>query len=84
MITKILPPSPRLPNAPNTIGGVVMWINDFIRSFIEVYRSLADRTEEMIMQGPIASRPAANGKRRFYFDTDNRVMYYDDGTWNAV
>ncbi len=60
------------------------WASDITRLVGRIYRDLARRSNEEILEGVAASRPAANGSRRFYFATDTNVLSYDDGAWNDI
>jgi hypothetical protein len=77
-----LPEPPRGSTDSNYISN---WIRDTLFVFLaNLYRSLADRSEEVIQEGTLAQRPAAIGRRRFYYATDTDDLYYDKGSWMKV
>jgi len=60
------------------------WEEDLLFCLDWAYTLLSDRSEEMILEGPDADKPEAEGKRRFYFATDTNKLYYDKGSWVAI
>ena len=69
---------PRLPEKPEDLK---TWANGIHGTFNQTVSAITKRLNEMIIEGPAASLPAATGSRRFYFATDTSKLYYDGGTW---
>ncbi len=85
MSNRILPAFLKTPELPQKTEGVVSWIRSSLYIFLgNIYKTLADRSEEMIQEGTLAQRPAASGRRRFYYATDTDDLYYDKGSWKKV
>lgn len=78
----MLPTVPRLPPLPSDAP---QWAKELRDAIIQsVYQPLAERLQGLVTFGTFAQRPAANGGQRFFWATDTNILYYDDGTWNAV
>jgi len=51
---------------------------------IDKLRKRIDEVTAMYLQGAVSTRPAAGTPGRFFFATDERRVYYDDGSiWNS-
>jgi len=72
------------PGLIKDVAGVLLWSTNLTTSLQTMYQSISLRMAEMIMQGTNAERPAATGSNRFFWATDTKILYYDDGTWNTV
>ncbi len=57
------------------------WSTDLIRSLIYILRLIAIRLDKQVHEGLDADIPTADGTKRFYWATDTRKFYYDEGTW---
>jgi len=90
-MTPIIPGLPNLPPEPSGAQDLLRWASAFKRATSDLYRILSGRIEQMILEGTLAERPAANNTRRFYWvpnflDTTptTGTLYYDDGQWVPV
>lgn len=79
----ILSLTPTLPESPRSLAGILPWSLSLSGAIQTIYRTLADRTEDMISENTLALRPAAKGTKRLYFASDLKIVYYDDGSWNG-
>ena len=78
----VLPITPRFPPFS---ADTPAWAVSMRDAIIEnVYHILAERLQNLVTAAPIADQPAADGSLRFFYATDTNVLYFDDGTWNAV
>lgn len=85
MSNRILPAFLKTPELPQKTEGVLSWIRSSLYVFLStIYRTLADRSEEMVQEGLSTLMPTASGRRRFYYATDTDDLYYDSGTWKKV
>jgi len=73
-----------LPLPPKNLAEAISWAGRFTMAVQHLNRVLSSRLEDMLFQGTLAVRPAAEGTRRFYWATDTDTLYYDEGTWVAV
>ena len=56
-----------------------------VEALIQELSFLRTHLNTHTMQGTAAQRPAADGTRRFYWQTDGTPhLEYDSGTWNSV
>lgn len=81
---KILPLSIQLGAPPLSQADLMRWAGAAQRAITDLYRLLADRTEQMIAEGTTTGRPTTKGTKRLYFDTDKKILYYDVGTWEEM
>ena len=79
MVGPLLP----LPRNPNNLPEVIKWADQIQKILSVLYQKLSQRTDEMNQQGLFTERPAATGRRKFYWSTDTLEMYYDDGAWQG-
>ena len=69
--------------------GIYRWSSStdpFTRQHMDDSHAQIEDLAGIFRKGPLASRPAAGDcDRGFYFDTDNTLLYYSDGTtWRTV
>jgi hypothetical protein len=87
-IVPSLLPLPKLPKKgvtkAATIENLLKWAEQMASVIQRANMQIAYRLEEMPMQGTLAERPDANGRKRFYYATDTDDLHYDDGIWNLV
>lgn len=82
---RIIPAFFKSPDPPSDIKMVAGWIRGSLMTVLSnIYRTLGDRSEDMIQEGTIGQMPIAQGRRRFYYATDTDDLYYDVGSWKKV
>ena len=79
-------PTPTL-QASVDVRALYDFVGALQREIQELYKTLARRSNEMLLSGTLANRPDAGIQDRIYFATDQAVgsrLTYDDGTaWVA-
>jgi len=72
---------PLRPELPKTANAELVALE---RAIEALYTTLARRIETLVTVDVIANQPTATGEYRFFYATDTGVLYFDDGSWNAV
>ena len=75
---------PQLPQTPRTQQDLLRWAHQMQVAIQKFYMDLAKRTETMVSSGTLANRPTAAGLERFYYATDTKDLYFDDGNWQLI
>jgi hypothetical protein len=83
MTEPAIPLLPPLTTPPKDIDDLKRAVTDLYYGILTFYPILAGRLDAMIMYGPAADLPAADGSGRFYYATDSDALYFDDGAWQG-
>jgi hypothetical protein len=68
-----------LPSQPKKAEDLKDWSKGLHGALHQTLSPIARRLNEMIVEGPAASLPAAAGSKRFYYSDDEDALYYDAG-----
>jgi len=70
-----------LPSLPKKPEDLEKWAAGLHRALHYVTTIISRHINELVIEGPVASMPAATGSKGFYYATDTAKLYYDGGTW---
>ncbi len=80
-----IPRSLIMPRVPRRPEDLLSWAGELTTTIEQLHRVLATRTDELILTGAAAERPAAMGSRRLHVDSATLELAIDlNGVWASI
>ena len=80
----ILPTGLKFPPLPKGEADIRSWAEGLQSTIMTMFNILSRSVSGLAMKGAIADRPDPTNSGRFFYATDTKVLYYDDGAWETV